>query len=123
MGTFTLEADLNELTGQDCTRVTVVYVRVSHQIRQGTVAFPLETPVPVTGGVFSVNLPSDAEPLGYIFRVIAPQIDTVWDVDPAADGTTVNLGDYVPPGDDGTISVDGATLVDNGDGTGTLTTL
>jgi hypothetical protein len=97
MGTFTLNGDINELTGEDATRVTIVRIRASHQIGQGGVAFPLETNVPAVGGVFTVDLPSDAEPAGYEFHVIAPQIGTTWRVTPGGTDTEIDLGYYVPP--------------------------
>jgi hypothetical protein len=126
MATFTLTADINELTGGDASRVTVVRVRVSHQIHSGAVVYPLETLVSVLDGVFSVSLPADAEPPGYVFDVIADQIGTSWTVSPGDAGATVDLGQYVPynPGAEGIVVLVGvgASVVDNGDGTGTITT-
>jgi hypothetical protein len=125
MGTFTLNGDINELTGEDATRARVVRIRTSHQIHDGAIVYPMETRVLLTGGTFSVDLPADAEPPGYVFFVFADQLDASWTVSPAAAATTVDLGDYVPytPGVEGiaVLVSAGATLVDNGDGTGTIT--
>jgi hypothetical protein len=126
MANFTLHADINELTGGDATRVTAVRIRTSHQIHTGSVVYPLETLQAVVNGEFTVTLPADAEPTGYVFDVIADQLGTSWTVSPGEAGTTVELGNYVPynPGVEGIVVLVGvgASVVDNGDGTGTITT-
>jgi hypothetical protein len=95
MATFTLTGDINELTGEDASRVTLVRVQSSHPLHDPAtnVVYPLETLVPVTGGEFSVTLPSDASPAGYYFTVVANQIDAVWSVPAGATGATVDLSD------------------------------
>jgi hypothetical protein len=95
MATFTLTGDINELTGEDASRVTLVRIQSSHPLHDPTsnVVYPLETLVSVVGGEFTVTLPSDATPAGYYFTVTANQIDGVWQVPAGATGSTVDLSD------------------------------
>jgi hypothetical protein len=108
------------------TRVTAVRIRTSHQIHEDAVVYPIETLQAVENGEFTVTLPADAEPTGYVFQVIADQLGTSWTVSPADAGDTVELGEYVPynPGAEGIVVLVGvgASVVDNGDGTGTIIT-
>jgi hypothetical protein len=95
VATFTLSGEINELTGVDATRVTVVKVRASRQLFSPTgAAYAQEITVPVIGGAFSVLLPSDATPTPYTFTVIAEQIGMVWaGIPKGATSATVDLGD------------------------------
>lgn len=78
MGYFTLDINLNELTGQDCTRVTVGRVAVSHLIAEDEFTYALESQVTFTGGTASVSLPADGIPSGYTFSLTVYQLGLVW---------------------------------------------
>jgi hypothetical protein len=99
VATFTLTGNINELTGVDASRVTVVKVTSSHRLVDpvSNVAFAQQVKVPAAAGVFSVTLPADAEPEGYYFVVDAPQVGGTWVIEAGAASSTVDLSDAVIP--------------------------
>jgi hypothetical protein len=96
VATFTLTGDINELTGEDAARVTVINVTPSHRITDaGTgVLYPRTIVVPAVAGEFTTLLPSDATPAGYHFIVEAPQAGLRWVVPKGATGSTADVSDY-----------------------------
>jgi hypothetical protein len=96
VATFTLTGDINELTGEDASRVTVIKITPSHRITDaGTgVLYPRTIEVPAAAGEFSALLPSDATPAGYQFIVEAPQAGLRWVVPKGATGSTADVSDY-----------------------------
>jgi hypothetical protein len=98
VATFTLTGNINELTGVDASRVTMVKVTSSHRLVDPVtnVAFAQQVKVPAAAGVFAVTLPADAEPEGYYFVVDAPQIGGRWIIEAGAASSTKDLSDAVP---------------------------
>jgi len=93
--TFTLTGNIDELTGGDSKRVTVLLIRSTYLLSNlaEKVSFEPETRLAVTGGSFSVQLPAQMWYFGtYGFVVSAPQYgDLRWYVPGQEAGVTIDL--------------------------------
>ena len=108
MATFTLNIDINELTGGDAARVTVVRIRSTHAIANPltNVVYVPETLVQLVNGAASVTLEAGGEldPVaaggGHVARVVAVGEPQAGPVGGQPLGTRDAAGDDRQPGCD-----------------------